>query len=180
MAYKKIKGLYYIKDLRSDNIIYIGQTVDFGQRKYRHFWDTVQPVDKYMYEEGRDNFEIKIFEDIDVENFTEDDLRKKEDELIVFYDTKNNGFNKQRSGHIIENIDYEKQRHKEYYINNKDTLLDKNKQWQKDHKEERRNYSREYKQRNKDHINKLQMINYYKRMYGNYYKIMCEKHGITL
>lgn len=30
---EKIKAIYYIKDLRTDKIIYIGQTKDFKQRK---------------------------------------------------------------------------------------------------------------------------------------------------
>lgn len=33
----KIKCLYYIKDIRTDKIIYIGQTENYKQRKYCHF-----------------------------------------------------------------------------------------------------------------------------------------------
>ena len=33
MEKEKIKCIYYIKDLRTDTIIYIGQTTDFIRRK---------------------------------------------------------------------------------------------------------------------------------------------------
>ena len=64
MEQEKIKCIYYIKDNRTDKIIYIGQTKDFKQRRNMHFYSkNNQPVDKYMFEEGRENFSMNIFED---------------------------------------------------------------------------------------------------------------------
>ena len=97
MMEDKIKCLYYIKDIRTDKIIYIGQTINFKNRKYIHFGHKTQPVDEYMYNEGRDNFLMEIF-NIDCLNMTDEEILKKEDELILKYDSINNGFNINRGG----------------------------------------------------------------------------------
>lgn len=57
----KIKCLYYIKDLRTDKIIYIGQTSDFNKRKRANFCHKDQCIDEYMYNESRESISTFIF-----------------------------------------------------------------------------------------------------------------------
>lgn len=163
MEHEKIKCIYYIKDNRTDKIIYIGQTKDFKQRKYQHFGNNyIQIIDKYMFEEGRENFIMEKF-DIDCTNMTEDEMLQKEDELILQYDTINNGFNMLRSGLISKTKEYDNQRsakfrktekHKEYIKNYHQ--IEKYKEYQKNLRqtEEYKKYQREYHQKHKEELNK--------------------------
>ena len=114
----KIKCLYYIKDLRTDKIIYIGQTINFKNRKYIHFGHITKPIDLYMFKEGRKNFSMEKF-DIDCTNMADEGMKIKEDELILQYDTINNGLNKNRSGLISKNKEYQKEYQKEYRLKQK-------------------------------------------------------------
>ena len=111
---EKITAIYYIKDLRTDKIIYIGQTINYKKRKRSHFGHKEQPIDKYMYEEGRENFTMELF-DIDCTNMAEEERKQKEDELILQYDTINNGYNKRRSGLITKTLNYNNIKSKRFY-----------------------------------------------------------------
>ena len=94
-----MKTTYFIKDKRIDKIIYIGQTKNFKKRKSQHFSHTKQPVDLYMYEQGRDNFVMDKLQEYP-DTMTDDELRKIEDELILKYNTIEDGLNKWWSGNI--------------------------------------------------------------------------------
>lgn len=160
MEQEKIKCIYYIKDNRTDKIIYIGQTKDFKQRRNNHFYSKDnQPVDKYMFEEGRENFSMNIFEDIKTDDYTNEELRKKEDELIIQYDTINNGMNKIRSGLISK----DKKEYKKEYIK-----TEKSKEWYKQYyKSERyREISHRYEEKRKNSIKrKIQLREAARRKY---------------
>lgn len=150
---EKIKCLYYIKDLRTDKIIYIGQTINFQKRKRSHFSHKDQPIDKYMYEEGRENFLMEIFNNVDCTNTAEDEILNKEDELILYYDTINNGYNKRRSGNITNNIkEYEHNYHITYYQKLKENGYYNTEKLKNYIKEYRK--SEKYKEYNKEHCKK--------------------------
>lgn len=161
MEQEKIKCIYYIKDNRTDKIIYIGQTKDFKQRRNMHFYSKDnQPVDKYMFEEGRENFSMNIFEDIKADDYTNEELRKKEDELIIQYDTINNGMNKIRSGLISKD---KKEYKKEY------RKTEKSKEWDKQYyKSVRyREISHRYEEKRKNSIKrKIQLREAARRKYA--------------
>ena len=126
---EKIKCLYYIKDNRTDKIIYIGQTIDFKSRVHSHHYDKRRAIDSYMINEGKDNFSIEPF-DIDVSDYTEDEMRNKEDELIVFYNTIEEGLNRYRSGNFKHNKkEYHTEQMKEY------RKTQKYKEWKQSYKE---------------------------------------------
>ena len=154
MMEDKIKCLYYIKDIRTDKIIYIGQTINFKNRKYIHFGHKKQPVDEYMYNEGRNNFLMEIF-NIDCLNMTDEEILKKEDELILKYNTIDDGFNIKRSGLIMFTENYNRNRQREYFKNeenhkrknkkNKEYL----KQYRETHREQINEYARQYRLRKK-------------------------------
>jgi len=137
---EKIKCLYYIKDLRTDKIIYIGQTTNYKDRKYKHFGHKETPIDLYMLNEGRNNFSMNMF-DIDCTNMTEDERIQKEAELILQYDTINNGLNKRRSGNISKDIN---EYFKEYRKSDEQKTY--HEKYRKDHKECQREYMRKYRQ----------------------------------
>jgi hypothetical protein len=143
MTCEKIKSLYYIKDNRTDKIIYIGQTINYKKRIYDHFYyKNKSKIDKHMFEEGRENFSMDMF-DIDCNNLTDEELRKKEDELIIQYDTINNGFNKNRSGLISKAKEYYKEMVKKY--RNQEKYNEYRKEYEKT--EKRKNYLKEYKKK---------------------------------
>lgn len=131
---EKIKAIYYIKDLRTDKIIYIGKTKDFKRRKYEHFGHTRKPVQKYMSDEGRENFFMFPFEDIDCTNMSDEEMLNKEDELILYYDTINNGLNRHRSGLITREDDYEKYKRTKYYKEHREHVNEYMKDYHKSEK----------------------------------------------
>lgn len=144
----KIKCLYYIKDIRTDKIIYIGYTTDYVLRKYEHFGRKKQKIDLYMFNEGRDNFLMEIFTNIDFSVMTEDDFKKKEQELIEYYDTINNGYNKHRSGNIA-NITNKNNYIKQYYIDNRKDIIQRSTNNLKNNRERHNEYMRQYRLRKK-------------------------------
>lgn len=162
MEEEKIKCIYYIKDLRTDKIIYVGQTTDFKERKYQHFCNKKQPIDVFMFENGRENFLMEKF-DIDCTNITYEEIKKKEDELILQYDTINNGLNKNRSGFVSEDKEYQRKYQREI-----------RKEY---HKEYQREYSKtekykEYLQteKHKQYLKEYYKTEKYKEYYKEYYK----------
>lgn len=146
---EKIKCLYYIKDLRTDTIIYIGQTKDFKQRKNEHFGHTRKPVQKYIFNEGRENFSMLPFEDIDCTNMSDEEMLYKEDELILYYDTINNGLNRHRSGLISKEDGYEKYKNSKYYKEHREHIKEYSREYSKEHREHRNEYQREYQKSEK-------------------------------
>lgn len=138
----KTKCLYYIKDLRTDNIIYIGQTINFEGRKKHHFSHKKQHIDLYMFNEGRYNFLMKMF-NIDCTNLSDEDILKKEDELILFYNTIDKGFNIRRSGLIMFTDNYNRNQMRKYRQENREHTTE---------------YNKEYYQKNKEYINKRKSI----------------------
>ena len=95
----KVKGIYAIKDKRSDKVIYVGQTKDFQDRKRRHFRikEKERPIDNYMFYQGKDNFEMYTIEELN-KDMSLEEIRNKEQFYIEKYNTIIEGFNKQRSG----------------------------------------------------------------------------------
>lgn len=151
---EKIKCLYYIKDKRTDKIIYIGFTTNFSMRKNEHFGrsgEDEQPIDNYMFNEGRENFSMEIFKDIDVKDCNIKELREKEQYLIEYHNTIENGFNKHRSGNIAENF---KSYQAQWYMENREYKLNKSKDYQKINRQKKAEYMREYRLRKKLNITK--------------------------
>ena len=168
---EKITAIYYIKDLRTDKIIYIGQTKDFKERKRNHFSHKEKPIDKYMYEEGRDNFLMEIFNNVDCTNMTKDEILNKEDELILYYETINNGLNKLRSGLITKEDGYEKYKRTKYYKEHREHVNEYRREYQKSEKQ--KEYRREYQ--------KSEKYKEYRREYqkSEKYKEYCKKYYST-
>jgi len=110
MKNEKIHCIYGIKDLRNNKVIYIGQTRNFKQRNHDHFARKKCPIDKYIFEQGRENFEMYILKKLS-DDISKEDILKMEDDYIKNYNTIESGLNKRRSGNITK--DYNKY-HREY------------------------------------------------------------------
>lgn len=132
----KIKCIYAIKDKRNDKVIYIGQTGNFKKRQSEHFSDKRRSVTKYMFEQGRENFEMNILEELN-EDISKEEMRNKEQYYIDKFDTHNNGFNIINSG----NISLNKQEYRKIIRE-----TDKSKEWYKNYTqtEKFKNYQVEY------------------------------------
>ena len=169
----KIKCLYYIKDIRTDKIIYIGQTIDFKQRKYEHFHRKRRPIQLYMFTEGRENFIMEMF-NIDCVNMSKDEMLQKEDELILQYDTINNGLNKNRSGLISKEENYDYFKRKKYYQNNKEYFKEyrQAEKWKEYDKE----YNKQYYQKHKDQILERSKIYQQTEKFKDYQKQYYQEH----
>lgn len=88
---EQITAIYGIKDIRTDDIIYVGSTYNFEQRKKDHLNNSIQIIDNYMKKQGRKNFQIFVIKKIDSEQY---DIRIFEQYYIDKYNTRNDGFNK--------------------------------------------------------------------------------------
>jgi len=142
----KIQTLYYIKDLRDDNIIYVGKTKDFERRKYQHFGNKKkQPIDLYMFEQGRDNFKMLPFTDDDYSIKSNEELLKAEDKKILELQPL---MNIRRSGLIVNNDPkkYHREHSNQYYKNSEE----RKKYFNEYHKSEKyKEYRREYRKQRK-------------------------------
>lgn len=150
MEKEKKYCVYSITDLRNDEIIYIGKTCNFKQRKYQHFGHNETLIDKHMFKEGRENFEMSIILD-DIE--TNDEAVIIEDIYIVECQPL---MNIRRSGNIkkddpnkysreYEKSDKRKDYRKEYY--NSDKWREYHKEYNKSDKW--RDYYRDYRKTDK-------------------------------
>lgn len=159
----KIKCIYGIKDKRDDKVIYIGQTGNFIKRKKSHFSDKRRSVAKYMFEQGRDNFEMFILEELN-EDISKEEMRNKEQFYIEKYNTLEVGLNKNRSGNIYINDtkEYRKIQMKERYdsgkMNQYYKMRNQTEKWKQYNKEkskelykteERKEYLKEYEKSEK-------------------------------
>lgn len=154
MREEKITAIYGIKDIRTDNVIYVGLTTNYKQRKYHHFHTSNNPIDKYMFDNDRLNFDMFIIERIEGD-YDLSELKNKEQYYIDYYDTIENGLNKQRSGNITNDREYyqkeyykeytKSDKYKEYYQKHKEYQ----KKWEEEHKEYRKQYYRVLHQKKK-------------------------------
>lgn len=141
----KVKCIYAIKDKRSDKVIYVGQTVNFKKRKEHHLYDNNRPIDIYIVQQHRENFDIYILEELP-KDLSKEEMRNREQYYIDFYDTYNNGFNMRQSGNIsLFNVqEYNKERNKKWYENNRIYVNERARQYRENNREKYDEYQREY------------------------------------
>ena len=156
---KKLYSVY--QHVTPDGMYYFGQTNNI-KRRWRNNGAEYKGTSLYPYIEkfGWDNIQhIVLFKDQTREN-----ALWIEDFLITTAQEDGVCINKQRSGLVSKEEDYDKnqskqyyeinkeqvqERHKQYYETNKDKILEQNRQrYQKNH-EKRLEYQRQYRQRKK-------------------------------
>lgn len=113
----KVKCIYAIKDKRSDKVIYVGQTKNFKQRKYYHFNTVQRPIQQYIFEQGRVNFEMFILEKLN-EDITREEMIIKEQFYIDKYNTVEEGLNRYNSK-IYDKEEQQKRIRQKYYNSEK-------------------------------------------------------------
>lgn len=88
---------------------YIGQTVNFENRKKQHIWATDDYVfHKAIRKYGKENFNWEILEECEVNQ-----LDEKEIYWIAYYDTYNNGYNMTEGGDNATALENWKKTHKD-------------------------------------------------------------------
>lgn len=144
--------VYLIKHINTGTVLYVGKTKNFKMRVYQHLSLNTNSKD-WLSVVGTGNV---IIEPV-AEFSNEVDALKYEDELILKYDTINNGYNKERSGLIfLENSEeyqknYQKEYRKEYQ--NTDEYKEYQRKWHRKYsktdkcREYQKNYHREYQKK---------------------------------
>lgn len=90
---ERISGIYKITNLKN-NLVYIGQTVNFGMRRRDHWSDkTNDDLHNDIQKLGREYFKFEIIEKCDV-----DQLDEHEKYWIEYYDSYNMGYNNTEGG----------------------------------------------------------------------------------
>ena len=172
-------------DVNNENI-YIGSTTNFIQRKYTHKTSCNNPkskehnLKKYIYIRENGGWENWIV--LEIEKFPCNDnneLRKREDDLMVEYTNRLNDRRASRSKKEYErdnkehikkyyeiynenhkednkiyyenNKEHIKEVHKIYYENNKEHIKEESKIYRENHKEEKKIY----RENNKEHIKEV-------------------------
>lgn len=169
----KVKCIYAIKDKRSDKVIYIGQTKDFQQRKKRHFIDKKTHIDNFMFEQGRDNFEMYVIEEFS-DNISKEIMKMKEQEYIEKYNTIKEGLNIKNSGNKEFQEQYQEEYNKEYRKTQKykdickqykksDKGREYNKKWYLEHKDKCKNWSKQWYENNREKKIEQSRLNYQKK-----------------
>ena len=129
-------SVYLIK--LDEVVMYVGKTKDFRKRKNDHLGRIGQTIHSAI-PEGTDLSKVSI---IKVKEFNDKvEALRYEDELILQYDTINNGWNKQRSGLISAEDNYNKkyrEAHREEY-----------KVWREEHRDEHKAYMKDYNKKRK-------------------------------
>ena len=132
-----IYTVYMIK--LNEVVMYVGKTSDFERRKYEHLnriGTTYSAVP-----DGLDLSEVTI---IKAKDFSDsEEALKYEDELILQYNTINNGWNKLRSGHVSSTDKYDSQKTLKYRSKHKEEYKAYMKKWREAHREEIKAYKRE-------------------------------------
>jgi intracellular sulfur oxidation DsrE/DsrF family protein len=130
--------IYHIRHMESKEVVYVGSTTNFSQRKAKHkyLWNKEGKEFKYpIYCHIRDNGGFDYFEIIPIKSLK---LENKTELIIaeqVEIDKHRNLVNRQKAHMTIEE-------HKEY-----------DKKWREEHKEELKEYNKQYYQEHKEIIN---------------------------
>lgn len=153
---KSTYSVYLIK--LGETVMYVGKTNDFERRKREHLNKIGTTYSAIPV--GLDSSEITITKVKDFSN--RDESLNFEDELILQYDTINNGWNKNRSGHIStgdrsaikkrweEEHEAERKAYKKKWREeHREEAKARSKKWYEEHKEEQRAYYQEYHKKRK-------------------------------
>lgn len=156
--------VYVIKHIGTGTVLYVGKTKNFKRRVYQHL-SLKSNTKKWLSAIGTDNVSI---EPVAYFNNKTDAL-KYEDELILKYNTIENGYNKCRSGLIAaENIEeYQKKYHS----------TDKFKEYQRKYSktDNYRGYQREYQ---KKYQGTDEFKEYQRNWHRDYYQ--AKKMGVSI
>ena len=178
--------IYLIRHISTGTVLYVGKTRNFKKRVYQHL-SLKSNSKEWLSAVGKDNVSIEAVAEFN----NETDALKYEDDLILKYDTINNGYNKNRSGLIFsENkeeyrkehyktdkyIEYNRNYQRERYHKN-----DKYREWAKEYQRKKQKEYRktdEYRKRQREYDIERSKTYKYKSYHRDYYH--SKKLGITV
>lgn len=153
--------IYMIRNTENDKL-YIGSTCQtLSQRMAKHRnsakddRSTHYPLYVAFNEIGVSKFYIELLEDFPCER--QEQLLKREGELIRLHESHANGYNSKVAARTFQewrqdNYASQSQKWKGYYQENKDKVKEKVSEWVKANKEKHEKYKAEYYQKNKDMV----------------------------
>ena len=146
--------IYHIRHMESKEVVYVGSTTNFSQRKSTHKWlcnheegkDFTIPIYCHIRNNGGfDCFEVIPIKSLKLENKTQ--LLIAEQAEIDGHRTLVNSY---KAHTTIEEL---KQYHKQYHEEHKAELNEKTKKYRQEHKAEIKLYNKQYKEEHKAEIN---------------------------
>ena len=146
--------IYHIRHMESKEVIYVGSTTKFSQRKAKHKHDCNHEERKEfttpIYCHIRDNGGFNCFEVIPIKSLK---LENKT-QLLIAEQAEIDGHrtlvNSYKAHTTIEEL---KQYHKQYHEEHKAELNEKTKKYRQEHKAEIKLYNKQYKEEHKAEIN---------------------------
>ena len=149
--------IYHIRHMESNEVVYVGSTTNFSQRKGKHKYDCNNEEGKHftypIYCHIRDNGGFDCFEVIPIKSLK---LGNKTELLIAEQEEidKHRTLVNSRKAHmtIEDRKEYDKQYDKQYYQENKENKT----LYYQEHKEIIKEERKEYYQENKENINEKQ------------------------
>ena len=148
--------IYHIRHTENKEVVYVGSTTKFSQRKGKHKYNCNNEERKEfkypIYCHIRDNGGFNCFEVIPIkilklENKTE--LLILEQEEMDKYRTLVNSRKAHMPIDIEEKRIYHNERNKKWYENNPEKL----KKYREEHKEDKKQYNKQYREENNENIN---------------------------
>lgn len=97
--------IYCYKDIKRNQVVYVGQTINLKRRHYRHMeHDPVNellreyhyPLSRAVRKYGKENYELIILE----QNIRQEHLNQREVYFIEYYETYKNGYNQTVGGQL--------------------------------------------------------------------------------
>jgi len=161
--YSKIV-IYKIQHQELDELLYVGSTTHFGNRKRQHKGNCYNPNGKSynskLYSTIRDNGGWDEFNMVIVKEFPCENKRQAEAEEDKCIREMKSSLN-MRKAYITkeEKQEYFKKYNKDFYQQNRERILQQTKEYNKDNIERKKEYNKEYEERNKE-ILKVKRKNY--------------------
>ena len=143
--------IYHIRHMESKEVVYVGSTTKFSQRKATHKWlcnheegkDFTIPIYYHIRNNGGfDCFEVIPIKSLKLENKTQ--LLIAEQEEIDKHGTLVNGYKAHTT--IEEHKEYMKQHNKQWRKENKENINEKKKLYYQEKKEQFKQYYQDHKQ----------------------------------
>jgi len=146
--------IYHIRHMESKEVVYVGSTTNFSQRKAKHKWlcnhEEAKEFTRPIYCHIRNNGGFGFFEVIPIKSLK---LENKT-QLLIAEQAEIDGHrtlvNSYKAHTTIEEL---KQYHKQYHEEHKAELNEKTKKYRQEHKAEIKLYNKQYKEEHKAEIN---------------------------
>ena len=156
--------IYHIRHMESKEVVYVGSTTNFSQRKgaHKHYWNKEgKNFTSPIYCHIRDNGGFECFEVIPIKSLK---LRNKTELLIAEQEEmdKHRTLANRNKAHmtIEEHKEYQKQYTKQYHEEHKAERNQNAKLYYQEHKAEHKKYEKKYREEHKAEIKQYKKLYY--------------------